>query len=151
MSFIIIALIVFGLAYAAYMPFHETGVAWMKSLYQPAFSLPDWLGMSAWPVIYLLTSCSLWLIWQKRKEQNIRTAFWVFLVQFAVNIAWGPVIVNAQNLQLSVVYIYVLLLLVVLNMISFARISKLSGLLFLPYLLWTIYLVCIQTTVWMHG
>lgn len=151
----IIALSIFEIAYSAYLPFHTAGMAWMEKLYHPTFALPCWLGGLIWPVMYLLMTVAVWLIWQRRRNQINKQpydqALVIFVTQFVVNILWGPLIVNTQNLNLALLYACTLFLLAIVNTISFWRVSKLAGLLLIPYILWTGYFLCIETAVWRYS
>ncbi len=150
MSFFIIAVFILGIAYTAYLPFHALGITWMGTLYKPTFAPPGWLESVVWPILYLLMSTSLWLIWQKKEEQPINIALWTFLLQYLVNISWGPVIINMQDINLSMLYICALFPLVLINTRVFWHISESAGLLLVPNVLWTFYLLCVQTTIWLH-
>lgn len=155
MVFFIIALLIFGIAYTAYLPFHAASIAWMEKLYHPSFSIPGWLGGLIWPVMYLLMAVSVWLIWEKRQNQfnkrPVNQALTMFILQFTVNVLWGPLIVNMQNLTLALLYTGVLFLLAIMNTMAFWRVSQSAGLLLVPYILWTGYFLCIEAVVWQHS
>ena len=150
MSFFIIALLIFGIAYGAYLPFHTSGMEWGKTLYQPTFALPCWSAGIVWAVIYLLMAIAVWRVWQKRKETYIDLALGIFAAQFFTNILWGPLVVNLQSINLAMLYVCLLPVLVALNIKAFWRVSKGASILLVPYMLWTIYLLFFEATIWLH-
>ena len=150
LSFLILFLI-FGIAYAAYLPFMAIEAAWMAKIEQPVYALPGWICGIAWACMYLLMTAAVWFVLQEKEEQYVAPALGVFALQFFVNILWGPVIARSQNLDWAMIYLCALFLLVIWNMIVFWRISEVAGLLFVPYLVWVAYKLCIQTLTWQQN
>lgn len=148
MSFFVIFFLIFGIAYAAYLPFMDSEAAWMEKVQQPALILPGWICGIAWAGVYLLMTVAVWFVLQEKDQQDVLPALGVFMLQFCVNILWGPVIVRSQNLNWAMIYLCVLFVLVILNMTVFWGISETAGKLFVPYLLWVAYTLCVQTVVW---
>lgn len=151
MSFFVILLLIFGIAAAAYIPFHNTAVEWMATIKQPACALPDWACGLGWMCTYLLMVIAVWFVWKEREEKNIAPALGIFLLQFFVNISWGPLVVRSQSLNTVLIYLFLLFLLVIWNMIVFWRISKNAGMLFVPYLIWITYSLYVQTLTWQQN
>ncbi len=145
MSFFVILLLIFTIAYSAYLPYHKIGVEWCAILTKPAILLPDWMCGIGWLCSYLLMTTAVWIIWKNREEKNIASTLGVFVLQFLVNVSWGPLVVRSQNLNLAMIYMCVLFCLVIWNMIVFWNVSKKAGLLFIPYLMWVIYNLWTQT------
>lgn len=147
-SFFVILFLIFGVAYAAYLPFMDREAAWMEKIRQPAYALPGWICGIVWACIYLLMTVGIWFVLKEKEVQYIFPALGIFTLQFFVNILWGPVIVKSQNLNWAMVYLCVLFVLVIGNMIAFWEISEIAGKLFIPYLIWVAYTLCVQTVVW---
>ena len=150
LSFFLITLLIFEIAYGAYMPFHAKGVAWMGSLVQPAFSPPCWLAAAAWPLLYLLMAAAVWIVWNKRHEKPVEKALTVFTLQFLVNILWGPLVVNMQCLNLALLYDCILFPLAIMNTVVFCRVSEKAGLLLVPYVLWMGYFLYLLSMLWIN-
>ena len=150
-SFLVITFLIFGIAYTAYLPFHRAGIEWMNTLTKASFSPPCWLEATAWPLLYLLMSISVWLVWEKRQEQLVEKALSLFALQFLVNILWGPVVLSTQSLNLALFYICLLFPLTIMNTIVFLRVSEEAGLLLTPYVLWTAYLLCTTAVLFLNN
>lgn len=126
----------------------DVEAAWMEKIKQPAYALPGWICGIAWACIYLLMTVAVWFVLNEETAQYIAPALGVFALQFFVNILWGPVIVRLQSLNWALVYLCVLFALVIWNMMVFWKISEIAGKLFIPYLVWVAYTLCVQTVVW---
>lgn len=148
MSFFVILFLIFGIAYAAYLPNMQRESEWMVKIKQPADVLPGWVCGLAWAGIYLLMTVAVWLVWEAEVGQDLVPALGIFVLQFFVNILWGPVIVRQQSLKLATFYLYVLFGLVIWNMRAFWEISETAGQLFIPYVIWMIYSLYIQIVTW---
>ena len=67
-------------------------------------------------------------------ENGLAMAFWS--LQIALNALWTPVFFGLRNLRLGLIVLIGLWLSVAACLISLWKVDTLSGLLFLPYLLW---------------
>lgn len=150
LSFIIILISILGLVYVSYTPFQAADMKWLETLTLPSFAPPLWLANVAWPGLYVLMAFALWLIWLKRDHPAAKAAFIVFAIQFFVSLLWGPVVVPWQNSTVALLYADTFLLLLVLTMAVFWRISKLAGLLLVPAVLWILYFSCVRMWIWFH-
>lgn len=110
---------------------------WYKNLIKPAFAPPNWLFAPVWTLLFLLMGIALFLVW-KRGWQNppVRAAMTVFFIHLAVNILWSAVFFGLHSPIAGFFVIIALWLLIVLTMIYFSNISKLAGILLIPYLVW---------------
>lgn len=110
---------------------------WYKNLIKPVFAPPNWLFAPVWTLLFLLMGVALFLVW-KRGWQNprARVAMIVFFIHLAVNILWSAVFFGLRSPIAGFFVIIALWLLIVLTIIYFSNVSKLAGILFIPYLVW---------------
>lgn len=106
-----------------------------ESLLKPDFAPPAWIFGPVWTVLYLLMGISLYRVLQSEKDKKI--ALILFAVQLFINFIWSPVFFVLEMRLLAFFIILILLFFIVLTAYSFYNIDKLSGILFIPYILWT--------------
>lgn len=62
-----------------------------------------------------------------------------FSTQLILNLLWTPAFFYLQNILLAVIIIILLDIFVVLTIKSFYKVSKISGLILIPYLIWIFF------------
>ena len=108
-----------------------------KNLKKPFSQPPKWLFAPVWTVIYILLLLSLLLIIKAPDNKFKNWAYILFTVQILLNLSWMPVFFKAQKICAAVI-ISILLFLCVLSMtLVFYKISYISAILLIPYLLWS--------------
>lgn len=107
--------------------------AWYKQLNKPSWTPPNWLFPVAWTSLYLCMSLAGARV-AGLPENGLAMAFWS--LQIALNALWTPVFFGLRNLRLGLIVLIGLWLSVAACLISLWQVDTLSGLLFLPYLLW---------------
>lgn len=109
---------------------------WYNSLVKPKFQPPTWLFAPVWAVLYILMSIAFILIvFSEFKWFNI-LAYILFIWQLMINLEWSPTFFKEHNLRKAFLLCIFLNFLVFLTMLVFFTISKLAGILFVPYFLW---------------
>ena len=119
---------------------------WYDSLIKPKIQPPAWLFAPVWTVLYTLMLIAFVLVMIKGFRFENIFAYIFFVAQLVVNLSWSPVFFKEHNLRKAFLLCIVLAVLVLLTMVSFFYISKLAGLLFLPYFLWCSFagLLCFE-------
>jgi len=109
---------------------------WYDSLHKPKFQPPAWVFAPVWALLYILMIVAfLLVIFSPFKWTNI-FGYILFVVQLLVNLQWSPVFFVEHNLRKAFLFAVSLTLLVFLTMLMFFHISRIAGILFLPYFLW---------------
>lgn len=109
---------------------------WYNSLNKPKFQPPTWVFAPVWIVLYTLMMVAfIFVLASPFKLSNI-FAYLLFIAQITVNLQWSPAFWGEHNLRKSFLIAALLTLLVFLTMLIFFHISKIAGILFLPYFLW---------------
>lgn len=110
---------------------------WYAGLNKPWFTPPNYLFGPVWTALYISMGISAFLIWRRRQEHPTATpALIVFAAQLLFNALWSPVFFGARSLALGLVVIILLWLAIAVTVVLFSRISKIAGLVLVPYLLW---------------
>jgi benzodiazapine receptor len=110
---------------------------WYRSLAKPSFTPPNWLFSPVWISLFVLMGVSAFLIWNRGlSDSRVRVALTLFVGQLLLNILWSVLFFGLRSPLAGFIEILILWIAIALTMISFWRISSLSSLLLLPYLLW---------------
>jgi len=122
---------------------------WYSRLTKPTFTPPGFIFAPVWTVLYLLMGVSAYLIWQKRKQINIKPAALIYITQLTLNFAWSILFFGLKNPFFALVDIILLWLLIIFMFACFYRIDKKAGLLQLPYLLWVSFASMLNLSIWL--
>ena len=112
---------------------------WFQSLEKPAIFPPPMSFGIVWTVLYVMMGLALAMVcaaWGAR-GRGIAIAF--FVVQFVVNLAWAPVFFALHDVRAALIVIGVLDVLVLITIVLFWRVRKMSAVLLLPYLAWILF------------
>ncbi len=110
---------------------------WYSTLNKPALNPPNFIFAPVWTALYILIGISLFLIWEsKEKKENKKLPLILFSLQLLLNSSWSIIFFGLQNPQLALINIFLLWIFIFLNIIFFFKISKIAGIILIPYLLW---------------
>ena len=117
---------------------------WYASADKAPWSPPNWLFGPVWTFLYVAMAVAAWLVWRRRSAGS-RTALWTYGVQLVLNLLWTPVFfglyptLGSPALWISFVIIAALAAAVAATVLRFGPISRVAGLLMLPYLSWVVF------------
>jgi len=106
---------------------------WYVELQKPSFNPPNWVFGPVWTILYLLMGIALYLVWIKKYDKK---AFAAFGVQLFLNMMWSIFFFGMQMPLLAFIEIILLWTAILIAIVYFYRIRKLSAYLLIPYLLW---------------
>ncbi len=109
---------------------------WYADLNKPFFNPPSWLFGPVWTLLYLLMGISLYLVWSQKNQAGKKLALTFFAIQLGLNSFWSIIFFGLHLPLVAFLEILVLLFFIVLTIIKFFPISKISAYLLIPYLLW---------------
>lgn len=115
------------------------GNLWFDRLIKPAIMPPGWVFPFAWSILYIMMGFALAIILNARGAKRRGIAIFLFLVQFALNLAWSPVFFAMHRIMLAFGLIIGIFLWATAAALLFWKIRRSAGLLLLPYLLWLIF------------
>ena len=123
---------------------------WYASLEKPAFQPPNWLFFPVWTTLYTLMGIAAFLVWRKGlHERRVRVALGIFVIQLVLNTAWTIIFFGLYSLFGAVIAIVFLWIAILINIVTFWRISKVAGALLIPYILWVSFAGILNISVWM--
>lgn len=114
----------------------------------PQFA-PPWEAFSlVWPFLLALMGLSAWEVWRRHGFSAASWPAWIlFAAQLLVNMSWRFVYFEYSTL-FGFFWTVLLMILVAATVIMFFRMSRLAGLLLLPYLAWVVFGVVLAEAVW---
>jgi len=124
--FVILALIVGGLASS-----NTADDIWYQELVKSSLNPPGYVFGIVWPILYLFMSISAFRTFNKTKN--------LFFIQLLFNAIWSWLFFAFQMPFIALLNIWLLIYLnIKLNLKMFNQ-DKLSGFLFIPYVLWLFF------------
>lgn len=123
---------------------------WYQELIKPEFSPPNSVFAPVWTILFLMMGIASFLVWQKGfNKKNVKVALIVFLGQLALNIFWSIVFFGWRNPGGAFIEIVFLWLAIAATIFYFARVSRASAWLLLPYIIWVSFAGYLNFQIWM--
>lgn len=148
-NYLIIPLFVLITASAASY-FADVGMGWYKTLNLPAWTPSNALMVIMWSVIFVLSSLSILIIWNKYSNQkHFGAIIALFILNALLIVGWNILFFSQQ--QMGLAFFQALLLiadLVVLIMLIWPFCKVAAGLL-VPYSIWVSFATVLTFNVWM--
>jgi tryptophan-rich sensory protein len=118
--------------------FTDQGVTdWYPEIIKPSYTPPGSFIGVVWTIIFILSAISLILFINRGKGSKI---FWPVIGLFAlngiVNVAWSYIFFTKHLIGLAVIDSLLILMTAGMIMVIAWRVSKMSSLLLIPYVLW---------------
>ena len=114
-------------------------LTWYNTLNKPTFTPPAEVFSIAWTILYLLIFISFIILLNTKTYKNKTGAITLFVIQLILNFCWSPAFFYFNNIGLSFGIVIALLVTLIFTIIAFYKISKLSAIVLIPYLLWVIF------------
>lgn len=103
---------------------------------KPWFFPPEAAFGIVWTLLFTLLGVALFRVWRADAGPARTRAFAVFVVQFALNIAWTPAFFGLRNPGLGLAVIVALWVAIVATVVAFDRVDRRAAVLVVPYLAW---------------
>jgi benzodiazapine receptor len=131
--------------------FTRTAIAtWYTTLEKPPFTPPDWLFAPVWTLLYILMGVAAFLVWRMgSRDRQVRVALIVFLVQLVLNAFWSVAFFGLGSPLYGLIVISSLWVAILVTIVLFFRISKVSSILMWPYLLWVSFATVLNSSIWL--
>ncbi|HUL36089.1 MAG TPA: TspO/MBR family protein [Thermodesulfobacteriota bacterium] len=121
---------------------------WYATLKKPFFTPPNWIFTPVWVSLFILMGISLFFIWQRQGQPQFKKALILFFVQLVLNVLWSVAFFGLRSPLLGLVDIVLLWIAILFTILHFLRISKFSGVLLLPYLMWVSFAALLNFSLW---
>ena len=144
LSFIIFAITTYLASFIGGIATYTSKEPWYSSLTKASFNPPDWVFAPVWTTLYLFMTIAIWSAWQKN-NYNINLVY-IYLIHLFFNTTWSIVFFVYHSIFLALINLIILISLIILLMVKFKTVSKLSFYIMIPYLLWCCYALILNTT-----
>ncbi len=123
-------------------------LGWYGGLTKPAFSPPNWIFGPVWTTLYILMAFAAWRIMRLPNSGQRSVALLFFFGQLVLNAAWSWMFFALHNPLLGRINIIPQFALIILGMITFYRLDRMSGWLLVPLALWVAFATILNAAVW---
>jgi tryptophan-rich sensory protein len=116
----------------------------------PPLSPPGFLFPVVWTILYVLMGVSSAFIWLNRSEDKDTAdkGLLYYAVSLFFNFVWSLLFFNLQAYGFAFFWLLGLWALIILMIVSFAKIDKPSAYLQIPYFLWVTFAAYLNFMVW---
>jgi translocator protein len=122
---------------------------WYLTINKPTFNPPNWVFGPVWTILYLMIGISLYLVWSTNVKERIKKkAYFAFGIQLFLNFLWGFLFFGMQEIGFALINILLLVVAISFNIFYAGKISKTSGWLLVPYLLWVSFATILNLAIW---
>lgn len=111
---------------------------WYNSLIKPFLSPPDRVFLPVWTVLYITILISF-ILYFINPNKNKKTGYIFFFVQLVLNLSWSFVFFKFKSISGGLIIIFLLGVFIFLTIKKFYSVSKISGLILIPYFLWVLF------------
>jgi len=117
---------------------------WYVTAAKAPWTPPNGVFGPVWTALYTAMAVAAWLVWRRRVPES-RPALVTYGIQLALNLLWTPVffglypVLGTTALWLAFAIILALVVAVTFTVLHFGPISKVAGLLLLPYVTWIVF------------
>ena len=117
---------------------------WYSQIILPMFNPPSWVFGPIWTTLYILMSMSIWLHWITFKEKKTLK---IYFSHIFFNSTWSIVFFGFHQIFLALLNLLIILIFIIWLMIIYYKSVKLSFLLMIPYLLWSLYALLLNGSI----
>lgn len=111
---------------------------WYNSLIKPFLSPPDRVFLPVWTVLYITILISF-ILYFINPNKNKKSGYIFFFVQLVLNLSWSFVFFKFKSISGGLIIIFLLGVFIFLTIKKFYSVSKISGLILIPYFLWVLF------------
>lgn len=123
---------------------------WYPTLIKPSFNPPNWIFAPVWSMLYVMMGVAAGLVWDRMQQESevVKKALLFFVIQLGLNALWSYLFFGLHNPMLAGLEIIVLWLMIYETYVQFAKINKIAGYLFIPYLAWVSFAAVLNASIW---
>ena len=146
LSFLIFGFVTFSASFIGSIATITSKEPWYSSLNKSGLNPPDWVFAPVWTTLYLFMTIAIWSAWHKNyRDLNI---IYIYLMHLFFNTTWSIVFFVFHNIFAALINLIIIIGFIIILMIKYKKISNLSFILMIPYLLWCIYALTLNTSLY---
>ena len=149
-NYLVVPLIVIFISwFSSLATFVGIDSGWYDSLIKPNLNPPNWIFGPVWTLIYILTTVSFLIFWNKiKKDKYWYLLLMLFIYNAIVNFSWSFAFFKFNNIGTALWLATEIWFSVLLLMVFLWPRSKLAALLLTPYLLWVSFATYLNYMLW---
>ena len=146
LSFLIFGFVTFSASFIGSIATITSKEPWYSSLNKSGLNPPDWVFAPVWTTLYLFMTIAIWSAWHKNyKDLNI---IYIYLMHLFFNTTWSIVFFVFHNIFAALINLIIIIGFIIILMVQYKKISNLSFILMIPYLLWCIYALTLNISLY---
>jgi len=145
LSFLLFLIVTFSASFIGAFATINYKEPWYSLLAKPSFNPPDWVFGPVWTVLYFLMTIAIWKVWQSN-YRNINIVY-IYFIHLFFNTMWSIVFFVFHNIFLALVIIIILIGFISYLMMQYKKINLVSYYLMTPYLLWCMFAVVLNFSI----
>ena len=126
----------------------ESVRTWYPTLVKPSWNPPAAIFGPVWTLLYLLMSIAAWRVWLRREQTGARPALRLFFVSLALNALWSVLFFGLHRPGLALLEVVLFWGTLVLIQVRFARLDRVAGWLWAPYVAWVSFATVLNAAIW---
>lgn len=132
--------------------FARNSSAIYESLDKPWFSPPAIVFPIVWTILYLFMSIAFYRVYLKSKSGvATHSALTFYIVQLILNFLWFIVFFRFRLYGLAFIELCILFIFIIITIIKFFKVDKLSGILMIPYAVWVAFAGILNLFIWISN
>ena len=129
--------------------FADTGRSWYQTINLPGWTPSNSVMVLAWTVIFILTSLSILIIYNKySSEKKFGLVISLFIINAVLIVGWNILFFSHQMMGLAFFQAILLIMNLVLLVVLIWRFSPLAAYLLFPYSAWVVFSTILTLNVW---
>ena len=120
---------------------------WYSQLIKSNYNPPDWIFAPVWTTLYFMMTLAIWFFWHSNKR-DMNTVY-IYFIHIVFNTTWSIVFFVFHNIFAALINLIIIVALIIYLMIRYKKISNLSFMLMIPYLLWCVYALILNTSLYL--
>ena len=130
--------------------FAETGSLWYKTINLPEWAPSNSIMATVWTIIFLLSSFSILIIWNKySSEKEFGIIISLFVANALLIVGWNILFFSHQLMIFAFLQAVLLVINLFFLVIFIWRFSPLAAYLLFPYSAWVIFFTVLTLNVWL--
>jgi translocator protein len=126
----------------------ESVRTWYPTLVKPSWNPPAAVFGPVWTLLYTLMAFAAWRIWLRRELAGARPALRWFFVSLALNALWSVLFFGLHRPGLALLEVVLFWGTLVLVQLRFARLDRVAGWLWAPYVAWVSFATVLNAAIW---
>jgi tryptophan-rich sensory protein len=121
---------------------------WYPTLQRPAWTPPNFLFGPVWTTLYIAMAVAGWRAWRSAAPAARRSVITLYGTQLTLNALWSVLFFGLKRPDLALVEIFVLWTVLMWAGLRFARLDRIAGWLWLPYVAWVTFAAALNGAIW---